>query len=260
MKQFAVVFLLLGACASQPPVAAPPCNAGLALVNSSLWIQSAAEYKAAATQIYNTARSLLDARLTVADNRPAAVILDVDETILDNMAFETRMIRAGKTYDPAEWLKWINESAGRAIPGAAEFLAYAQSRGVKPFYITNRKREEKAGTLANLRRLGYPVTADHLLVRGERPEWEPRDKTPRRDYVASQHRVLLVIGDDLNDFLNAHALTVEQRDARIRETAQRWGSDWLIVPNPVYGSWEDAITGEAKTECDELQKKIEALK
>jgi acid phosphatase len=258
MKKLAISVLLLSACATQPR-SADPCRAGLPILNATLWIQSSAEYKAAATQTYQVARTRIDARLHES-TRPAAVILDADETAIENMDFETRMIREDKTYDTAAWTKWINESAARAVPGAGEFLAYAKSRGVTPFIITNRKVVEKPGTLANLQRLGYPVTAETLLVRGERPEWESRDKTPRRDYVASQYRVLLVLGDDLNDFTNAQGLTVEQRDARIRETAAHWGNDWLILPNPVYGSWEDAITGEGKTECEELRAKLEALR
>ncbi len=256
---FLLVFV--SACATAPTNAPAPCHAGLAIVNSSLWIQSAAEYKASATQVYNTARKLLDARLAESSDKPAAIILDLDETAIENMAFEARMVHAGKTFNQAEWLQWVNESAARAVPGAAEFLAYARSRGVTPFYITNRKAEEEAGTRANLQRLGYPLDApeDTLLVRGERTEWQPSDKSPRREYVASRYRVLLVFGDDLNDFVNAQGLDGQQRDARVRENAQRWGTDWLILPNPVYGSWERAITGNA-TECEALQKKVDALR
>jgi 5'-nucleotidase (lipoprotein e(P4) family) len=262
MKKLAISLLLLAGCATQARVAPAPCNAHLAFLNSVLWIQSSAEYRATATQTYNSARRTLDAGLATSSGRPPAVILDVDETVVDNMAFEAIMIRQGKVFDAAEYAKWINEARAGATPGAADFLAYARSRGVTPFYITNRKAEEEAGTRANLERLGYPLDAgeDTLLVRGERPEWASGDKTARREFVASRYRVLAVLGDDLNDFVKAQELSREEREALVATNAHRWGSEWLILPNPVYGSWESAATGKVKDECEGLQKKLQALK
>lgn len=261
MRFSAILLLLFAACASQPTPSAPPCVAGHALIHAVLWIQSAAEYDAAARQAYNSARRQLDTALTAPGDKPPAVILDVDETAVDNSAFEARMIRQGKVYSAEEWRKWVDESAAGAVPGALEFLTYARSRGVTPFYITNRKGEEEPATRENLRRLGYPLTAneDVVLTRGERPEWESGDKEPRRQWVASRYRVLVVLGDDLNDFIPAAGRTREQRDELVRGNAQRWGTEWIMVPNPMYGSWEQAVTGGASG-CEALQKKIEALR
>jgi len=238
-------------------------------VNAALWVQSAAEYRASAVQMYALARKALDAELATpsaaegdgAPQKPPAIILDLDETSIDNTAFEARMVRAGKTYDADAWKQWIGESAAAATPGAAEFLAYAHSRGVRPFYITNRKAEEEAVTRRNLEKLGYPLdpSVDTLLTRGERPEWSSSDKGPRRDHVAANYHVLLLFGDDLNDFTTASGKTVEERVAIIRDNADKWGTSWFILPNPVYGSWESAIAGSG-SDCEKLQRKIEALK
>jgi 5'-nucleotidase (lipoprotein e(P4) family) len=169
-------------------------------------------------------------------------------------------VRKGITYDQEDWFKWVDESAAKPIAGAAEFLAYLQSRGVTPFYITNRLAREEAGTRRNLERLQYPLTGeDNLFTRGERKEWESSDKGPRRDWVAERYRVLAVLGDDLNDFETAHESTIEARDAIVRDHAADWGTRWFILPNPMYGSWERAITGSSKG-CEALQKKIEALR
>lgn len=255
-----MAFVIFSACASR--AIPPPCNPGLALVNAAAWMQSAAEYRASAMQTYAVARKALDAGLAAeGGGAPPAIILDLDETSIDNTAFEARMVRAGKTYDADAWKQWIGESAATATPGAAEFLAYARSRGVTPFYITNRKAEEEAATRRNLEKLGYPLdpSVDTLLTRGERPEWSSSDKGPRRDYVAAHYRVLLLLGDDLNDFTAAAGKTVEQRAAIIRDNADRWGTSWFILPNPAYGSWESAIAGSG-TDCEKLQRKIEALK
>lgn len=273
MRNLIFLLLLTGCATVTPPVPVPsttaaadtsgpvPCNNGLSLVNASLWVQSAAEYDAAALQTYNLARRAVDEGLAAADSRPAAVILDLDETAIENMPFEARMVRKGITYDKNDWLSWVNESKGRAVPGAAEFLAYVRSRGVTPFYITNRMQEEEAGTRANLQRLGYPLLGneDNVLTRAEREEWKSSDKAPRRDWVASRYRVLAVLGDDLNDFANAHDATQEARDEIVRRNAAEWGTRWFIVPNPTYGSWERAIVGSS-TGCEALTKKVEALK
>jgi 5'-nucleotidase (lipoprotein e(P4) family) len=260
MKKLAFILPLLLGCATAPtPPAAAPCNPGLAILNSSLWIQTAAEYDAAAAGAFNGARRAVELGLVQDTNRPAAVIVDVDETVLDNMEFEGRMIRSGRTYDSQEWRTWVNEAKGTAIPGALEFLQWAQRRGVTPFYITNRKADEEAGTVENLRRLGFPMTAETVLVRGERPEWEPRDKAPRRDFVASRYRVLAVLGDDLNDFVNTQGVDAAGRDALVRSHSDRWGTTWFVIPNPVYGSWEDVVAGEGSP-CEKLENKVRALR
>jgi 5'-nucleotidase (lipoprotein e(P4) family) len=258
MRKLAIV-LLLGGCASVPQP--EPCNPGLSLVNASAWVATAAEYDASAIQVYNNARRQLDAALAVAGDKPPAIILDLDETSLDNVAFEGRMIRQGITYEQKAWNQWVSESKAVAVPGAAEFLTYAKSRGVTPFYITNRLAAEEPGTLRNLQNLGFPIdpAGDALLVRGERPEWQPGDKGIRREYVAARYRVLLVLGDDLNDFVNAVDKSREERDALVRTNNDLWGSRWLILPNPMYGSWERALTRGGKSPCEELQRKIDAV-
>lgn len=261
------------AVASAPPTTTPPCNPGHAIVNAALWIQTAAEYRAAALQTYATAKRMLDAALadpnwvgaaeeTANDPaQPPAVILDADETAIANNAFESRVIRAGKTYDGDIWTQWVSESAAGAVPGAADFLAYAKSKGVTPFFITNRDADEELGTRRNLEKLGYPLdpSNDTLLLRGEREEWKTSDKSIRRAFVASKYRVLLVLGDDLNDFANARDKSVAERDAIIDRTASWWGTRWFMIPNPMYGSWERAVQGSG-TPCEQLERKVEALK
>src|SRR5688572_24816236 len=134
MRQLAALaLLLLAACTStvtpvaQPVATTAPCNPGVSLVNASLWYQAAAEYDANALQVYNNARRALDAALATAGDKPPAVILDLDETVLDNSAFEGRMVRKGITYDLEDWFRWVDESAAKPIAGAAEFLTYIQS-------------------------------------------------------------------------------------------------------------------------------------
>lgn len=265
IRKFTLLVLLTSSCTlAPPPAAAPaaqPCNPGLALVNATAWIRTAAEYRAAMMQTYAVAQRALDAALAVPGDKPPAIVLDLDETALDNIEFEERMIAQGKTYDDAEWKRWVSESAAGATPGAAEFLAWAHSRGVTPFYITNRKAGEEPATRRNLEKLGFPLdpAVDTILTRGERPEWSSNDKTPRREFVASRYRILEMFGDDLNDFVAAAGKSLAERDALVRENGSKWGTTWFVLPDPMYGSWESAISGGG-TPCEQLQRKLEVLK
>ncbi|MGZ5444374.1 MAG: 5'-nucleotidase, lipoprotein e(P4) family [Thermoanaerobaculia bacterium] len=276
MRRLAPVFLLLAACASTTPTptpaasAAAPCNPGHSILNATLYVQSSAEYRAAAMQTFAAARKALDEALadptrvgaTEETNddpsQPPAIIVDADETVLDNTAFEARVIQKGITYDEALWKQWTSEGAATAIPGAAELLAYAKSRGVTVFYVTNRDEDERAGTMANLRRLGYPLEAnvETLLLR----ENKVSDKSPRRKQVADKYRVLLLAGDDLNDFANVRRAPWQEREDLITKTKDWWGTRWFMLPNPMYGSWEHAAIGSGGTPCEQLERKIRALK
>ena len=288
MKRTLIVSLSLlsVACAStpvpypeptaQPPVAtmAPTCNPGHSILASTLWVQSSAEYEAVALGTYAAARRALDRALadptwvgateeTANDQtQPPAVILDADETVIDNSMFQARVIRAGQTFDEARWTAWVNEAKATAIPGALEFVNYARSRGVTPFFITNRDHpHETEGTRRNLEQLGFLKTgeADNLMLRGARDVWKS-DKSSRRAHVAANYRVLLLLGDDLNDFVNAREATHTQREGLVDERAEWWGTRWFMLPNPMYGSWERAAIGSGGEPCEQLQRKVDALK
>jgi 5'-nucleotidase (lipoprotein e(P4) family) len=242
--------------------ATPQCNPGHTILNPALWMQSSAEYRAIALQTYANARRALDAGLAESPGGlPPAIILDLDETSLDNTPFEARMIRSGQTYNEAAWKRWTAEGAAPAIPGAAEFLKYAQSRGVRPFYITNRDMDEEPGTRRNLETLGFPLEAgvDTLLQRGENG-WTTSDKTARRQYVAQAHRVLLLLGDDLNDFVDARDKSHAEREQLLAANAKEWGTRWFILPNAMYGSWERAAIGPGGTPCEQVQRKVDAMR
>jgi acid phosphatase len=259
MRRLLLAVLLLAGCATSKP-STPQCNTGDPLINASLWVQTSAEYKASALQTYSTAQRMLDSAMRDV-NGPAAVILDLDETAIDNSAFESRMVKKGISYVPADWRTWIGETRAVAVPGVVEFLNYAKSRGVTPFYVTNRKIEEEADTRLNLDKLGFPLSAteDTILTRGERPEWASNDKTGRRNYIASRYRILMLLGDDLNDFVDAYDANIEQRDALVTANRDKWGTSWFVLPNPMYGSWERAITA-GKEGCEHLQRKMNALR
>jgi 5'-nucleotidase (lipoprotein e(P4) family) len=211
------------------------------LVGSVLWTQSSGEARALAFQAYNFARILLDQDLRANRRRRIkrpAVIVDVDETVLDNSPYQAWIIRERKSY-PEKWTAWINRSEAAAVPGAVEFLKYAEQRGVRVFYITNRKPEEKEGTRANLLKLGFPDVSDEtLLVRTD-----DSSKEPRRLRVAQKYRVVLLIGDNLNDFAEVfeQKKTVAGRIAATEQSKALFGTRFIMLPNSMYGDWENSV-------------------
>lgn len=267
MRRLLPLLLIFSACATTIP--APQCVPGNVLINASLWEQSAAEFQASSQQVYSLAKRELDAALADTSrvgaleeqnedpSQPPAIITDIDETAIDNTAFEARMVHAGITYDSKAWKQWVSEGAGKAMPGAKEFLDYAHSRGVTIFYVTNRDEDERAGTMLNIANLNYPVdpNVQTLLLRKD-----TSDKSPRRRDVAAKYRVVMLLGDDVNDFANLRDASWADRDAFVKKMQDWWGTRWFILPNPMYGSWERAAIGTGGTPCEQMERKVQALK
>src|SRR5262249_31129368 len=149
----------------------------------------------------------------------------------------------GVPYSEDNWNKWCEERKARAIPGAVEFLKYATSRGVTPVYITNRDHAVEAATRDDLARLGIPVDAssDTVLTRHENG-WDASDKSARRQAVAASYRVLLLVGDNFEDFVAGTRASIAERAALEEKYEMNWGTKWIVLPNPTYGSWEQAVT------------------
>lgn len=233
--RFLPLVLFLG-CSAVSPV---PCRPGDALVNATLWTQTAAEYRASALQTFAAARTALDAGLSAPATLPPAIILDLDETALDNTSYAARSIRANTTFEfDANWSAWVKEAASRAVPGAADFVTYAHSRGVAIFYITNRTADMEADTRRNLESLGFPVPEASLLLRTT----TTTNKSARRDSVTARYNVILYLGDDLGDFTDTSGKSVDERNAIAASNARLWGTRWFVVPNPMYGAWEGTGT------------------
>jgi 5'-nucleotidase (lipoprotein e(P4) family) len=261
----ALLCLLLVACVAAPsrePVAAgPPAHDNL---NATLWMQGSAEYRATVLGQFRVAREVLDRAIDdpqwnalprqerAADYRhlPLAIIADADETLIDNSAYQARGIRDGSGFSRESFTAWVEERRATAIPGAAEFLRHAAGRGVTVFYITNRDTpQELAGTLDNLRALGFPVSRDgsNLMLRGD-PRAAAAEKGERRRWVGERYRVLLLMGDNLGDFVDGIDADPATRQALVDRHREYWGERWIMLPNPSYGSWESSLIRHPRAE------------
>jgi len=170
------------AAAPQAPAAAAKADGALDAtandnLNAVLWMQRAQEYRAITEQTYRAAADHLDVALkeahwdalvpeergNEAKGLKPAVVLDVDETVLDNSPYQARLVRDGKEYDELSWDQWVAEKKAKAIPGVVDFAKAANAKGVTLLYISNRAVHLKDATLANLREQGLPVADDSVF-------------------------------------------------------------------------------------------------
>ena len=232
-------------------------------VGAILWMQTSGEKAALSYQAFTLARMTLDRDLRTNRSRmKRAVVVDVDETVLDNSRYQAMLIETRQNYESKSWTEWCNRAEATALPGAVEFLRYANSRGVRVFYITNRKEVEKEGTATNLKKLGFPNVNDQtLLVRTDK---ESSAKETRRQSVSARHRIVLLMGDNLNDFAEIFekSKTVDSRMEAVERNKAHFGTRFIVLPNTMYGDWESAIYdyNNKLTEEEKAAKRKSALK
>ena len=240
-----------------------------------LYAQTSTEYVANSMQTYANAtsaidRALADSSWTAAQEQTGkfsekspAIIIDVDETVLDNIAFQARSILTGISY-PTGWIEWGLEESAEPVPGVSNFLKHAQNKGVKIFYVTNRVVELEEATKNNLKLLGLPFDEDRdvLLMRGENG-WGS-SKVSRRALVAKDYRVILLVGDQLGDFISLKESTIDSQSRRklAEKYSDMWGTKWFMLTNPMYGRWESSIYGNKypETKEEQIQMRLKALR
>lgn len=281
---------VLAACAAlsvvscaprQAPRVTPPPSSASGLrhthenLNAVLWMQRAAEYEIAAAATYARALALLGANLEAAradrswsaaveqqggdySSLPPAVVMDLDETVLDNSPVQGRQVlRDESEFDARAWGRWVEEKNATAVPGAIHFILEAR-KSASVVFVTNRLAAEEPATLANLAALGVPTDGADVLSLGERgpggDAW-PSDKTSRRRALATRYRIVLLVGDDLGDFISVQGRTLDGRVEAARGFRSYWEQRWVVLPNPTYGSWERATYDRTLPDADRLDMK-----
>lgn len=282
-----LLLVLLAACQTLPAGnttastgTAKPEPAANDNLNAVAWMQASLEYRLVAGQTYRSALNELDRALKTpdwdalaADERanpatglPPAIIVDVDETVLDNSAYQARMIRDNAPYDEITWDNWVREEAAPPVPGAVEFTKAAAARGVTIYYITNRVEHLNAQTLSNLRKAGFPIAEpDQFLGLGtyvEGCEQHGSEKGCRRQLVGRRHRVLMQFGDQIGDMVTVLVNTPEGRAQTMKPYLGWVGERWFILPNPSYGGWEPALYNNDRQLPlgERRQQKLDALR
>ncbi len=273
MKKLVLLALLTATVAGQP---ASPALQG------QQWMQRSAEYRALCLQAYGVATHNLDdlialnggkavvrERVLGPDQRPVwverpmAVIMDLDETVIDNSGYQSYLILNGTSFKAETWSAWLDYQAREpraqhSVPGAVEFIRHAESRGVKVFYLSNRPTSGQEATAELLEDLGVSRPDRDRLRLGDKDAdlraaqvWGDAElltksqgsKERRRIEVQLENHVVEYFGDDLADFLpyvkSAHP--EQDRFAEVERNRDRWGTEWYVLPNPMYGSWQDGL-------------------
>ncbi len=249
-------------------------------LNSTLWVLRSAEYEAATRTVYESAKRTLaeakaDATWTAALEQrqdltdpkvqaalKPAVVLDIDETVLNNAPYFARIIRDENRFATGTWDAWVAEHRATALGGVIDYIREAKRQGIAVIYLTNRACRKRAGsdtpcpqrtdTIANLKEAGLPELGpdDLVLLRNQQPGWD-RDKSKRRAFVCEKYRILQIFGDNLGDFAPAPGIedrgtAPERRRAAIAQYQDKWGSKWFMLPNPMYGPWLNILGDDAE--------------
>lgn len=235
-------------------------------IGAILWQQKSAEYRALAYQAFNLARLRLDEDLDRKSvkklpkperKRPRAIIVDIDETVLDNSPANAASARNRVAFNLKNWYAWGEMRKANPVPGALDFLNYAVSKGVKIFYVSNRDEVQKQATIDNLKNTGFrDVTAENVMLRQTEST-----KEPRRQSISSKFRVVMLIGDNLDDFSAAfERRSILERFAETDKALRLWGDLFIVLPNPMYGTWESALYEYGRlTETQKAEKRNAAL-
>lgn len=222
-------------------------------LNALVWMQTAAEHQAATIGAFAAARAALERALADPDwtaateqsgpvrDLPPAVILDIDDTILDTTPYQAWLLLHNQVYGAESFADWVEERSADAVPGASEYLAFLRAKGITPVFISNRAMRLEEATRDTLAAIGvvFPKDFDTVMLKRERKEWTML-KGSRRAVAAQRYRILQIVGDNLGDFIDDFNVTIPQRAQAARNETRNWGSKWVMLPNPVYGAWESA--------------------
>ena len=222
-----------------------------------LWMRTSAEYRALAYQGYNVAMNAVKMAVTDPSHqrKPLAIVLDADETVVDNTKLMGESIANGNgRFDAPWWRQAVHQGKSQAMPGAVEFLNEVHKQGVEIFYVSNRYAPVNLDvTIQNFKELGFPsVDKDHVLLFEK-----DSDKQPRFDMIAKKYYVVLYMGDNAGDFpIGTKGKTLAERNAIIDAHKEDFGTTFVVFPNPAYGSWVSALAKGYQNLSPEEQKQV----
>ena len=225
---FLFIFLFLFACN----------NVEISKKEHSLyWQKNSAEYVALSYQAYNLAKFRLDEKLNSEFNKRPAIVIDLDETVLNNLPYNEMLIDSSEFFTQESWSKWVNKKIATKVPGSLEFINYAKSKNVKIVYLSNRRVENYDPTKENLVNLGYPFDEDTLMLLRD----ETSDKTARRNTL-NDYEIIMLLGDNLADFNSVfYKKSNNERIQSVDSLSKMFGDKFIVFPNLIYGDWEDGF-------------------
>jgi 5'-nucleotidase (lipoprotein e(P4) family) len=206
------------------------------------YVRDSEEYATLARQVYRAAGRAVEAAARQAPRGRWAVVLDVDETTLDNSAYQLERGAYGQAFSDSTWDVWTARRAAGMVPGVREFVVAVRALGGHVVYLTDRKSTAREDTRVNLEALGLWSAEDLLCTKSA-----PADSKGERRatlaagagacaYPSQPMAIVAFIGDQLGDFPR----TGENDADAGNDTA--FGSRFFLLPNPMYGSWSARVT------------------
>ncbi|MCP4913408.1 MAG: 5'-nucleotidase, lipoprotein e(P4) family [Oligoflexia bacterium] len=217
-----------------------------------LFTQKAAEHTALTLQAYNIAIERLDrVKKEYRGKKQLAVVLDVDETVLDNSPYQGKLYVQSEAFNYDNWKEWIAQKKAHPVAGALRFTKAAHKKGFKVFYLTNRSEKFKADTIENLRKVGFPQHYNSIFKSKE------RSKEGRRQSLAQKYHLALLVGDNLTDFskLYDEQSTERRKEIVLKNHSKDFGKKFIVLPNTMYGDWDKALIDYKK--LNESDKRCE---
>ena len=252
-------FILTG-CATQDKSAEADAQLQQQAVLGLNWMQQSGEYQALSYQAYNAAKVAFD-HAKVKKGKKKAVVVDLDETMLDNSLYAGWQVKNNKPFDGKDWTRWVEARQSRAIPGSVEFNNYVNSHNGKMFYVTNRKDStEKTGTIDDMKRLGFKGLDDSSF-------YFKKDKSAKAARFAEiekqGYEIVLYAGDNLDDFGDTvYGKSNNERRSFVQQNQAKFGKTFIVLPNANYGGWEGGLAdgyfkkdtqGKIKARLDAVQ-------
>jgi 5'-nucleotidase (lipoprotein e(P4) family) len=234
-----IITLSFFSCSSYDPVTKKTqSDNNERFVLATLWMELSAEYKALQFQAYNLARYKIEQYISHNKlNGNEAVVLDIDETVLETSLYQAEIILNGNTW-PEGWDRFLEKEDCRPVAGSLEFLNFADSLGIKIFYVSNRTEAQKTSLINNLKKFKLPqAEKENIFLKTNNSS-----KEERRNIISSENNILLLIGDNLGDFSDLlNKGNSSERINSVYEMRDYFGDKFIILPNPAYGDWEGAL-------------------
>ena len=199
------------------------------LPNDIRWVTNSSEYKILCQQIYNNATiNLLP--LINKKNVKYAVVMDLDETVLDNSAYQINLVENNNSFTPGNWSDWVQEENATLVPGAKEFiLNLRQYANIQIIFLSNRMHVNLEPTINNMKKLNILHDNDIFLLRKDKAD----KKYLRRDEILfgkgrmaemGPMQIIGYFGDAAHDFPE-------------EDLFYKFGTNMFMFPNPMYGKW-----------------------
>jgi acid phosphatase len=205
-------------------------------------VRDSEEYAVLARQVYRLAGLAVERYVSGTHDESWAVVLDIDETALDNSTYQLERAAYGLIFDEPSWRAWVNRREAAAVPGVLDFVTTVRRAGGHVAWITNRDVAVLEATRANLDLLGLWTDDDRLCAQ----KTSQPTKVVRRHEVVSgsgdcswagaPRHIVAFVGDQLGDFPEpAERIPGAGSD-------EAFGLICFLIPNPMYGSWTTAVT------------------